>query len=232
MHIVLLITVRTHSPNQDRLFCSCCCRQSHIGSRIKQTAKTSGCQQNYNFATRLFRVCIVRANVSNSVMYPAGAPACPVGGWEVASLRPQLTLPLLYPCTTKHPPSQCPAHSPNPLPSCFIEVFERADSDPRDEGVLKVEPPAARVSRGGGATRLFGLDFREGGGTQWGAALRSSVWLPPGAEVSCRGLRWCPGFMASREEAVSDPRGWWASLSPLDGRRRAPYSQLPRPQAL
>ena len=72
----------------------------------------------------------------------------------------------LYPCTTKHPPSFCPAHSPNPFPSCFTEAFERADPNPRDEGVLEVEPPASRVSRGGRATRLFGLDFREGGGTQ------------------------------------------------------------------
>ena len=81
----------------------------------------------------------------------------------VAPLRPQLTLLPLYPCTPKHPPSFCPAHSPNPSPSCFTEAFERADPNPRDEGVLEVEPSAARVSRGGGETRLFGLDFREGG---------------------------------------------------------------------
>ena len=35
--------------------------------------------------------------------------------------------------------------------------------------------------------------------------------------------------MASREEAVSDLRGWRASLSTLEGHRRAPYSRLPVP---
>ena len=64
--------------------------------------------------------------------------------------------------TPKHPLS-CPAHSPNPLPILFYRGSERADPNPRDEGVLEVEPLAARVSRDGGATRLFGLDFREEG---------------------------------------------------------------------
>ena len=84
----------------------------------------------------------------------------------VAPLRPQLTL---SPFILVHPNTHHPSVPPIPLtpsPSCFTEAFERADPNPRDEGVLEVEPSAARVSRGGGATRLFGLDFREGGGTQ------------------------------------------------------------------
>ena len=73
------------------------------------------------------------------------------------------------PSSLPHPNTHHPFGPPMPLtPSstCFTEAFERADPNPRDEGVLEVEPPAARVSRGGWATRLFGLDFREGGGTQ------------------------------------------------------------------
>ena len=85
----------------------------------------------------------------------------------VAPLRPQLTLPILHPCDTQTPTILLSRPSPlTPSPTCFTEAFERADPNPRDEGVLEVEPPAARVSRGGWATRLFGLDFREGGGTQ------------------------------------------------------------------
>ena len=75
--------------------------------------------------------------------------------------RAHLHFPSFILMTPKHPFSFCPAHSPNPLPILFYRGFERADPNPRDEGFLEVEPPAARVSRGGGATRLFGLDFRK-----------------------------------------------------------------------
>ena len=51
---------------------------------------------------------------------------------------------------------------------------------PWDEGILVVEPPTARISRGAEATHHFGLNFRKGGVTQWGATLRSSpVGLVP-----------------------------------------------------
>ena len=58
----------------------------------------------------------------------------------VAPLRPQLTLPVLHPCDTQntHNPSVPPLPLA-PFPSCFTEAF--ADPNPRDEGVLEVEPP-------------------------------------------------------------------------------------------
>ena len=89
------------------------------------------------------------------------------------------------------------------------------------------EPPAARVSRGGVATLLFGPNFWERRGTRWGATSRSSFRLPPGqwlGSFAADGLalalarRWHVAhaaasggvlvFMASREEVVPDLRGW------------------------
>ena len=155
------------------------------------------------------------------MLSPAGALVCPASVRGVAPLRVPANLPLLIFHVFQITPSLNPSLPPHPYHHPVLLRLERADPSPQDAGILVAEPPAARFSRGGWATLLFGPNFWERRGTRWGATSRSSSRLSPGWRLGCLAAGVLVRAPARRRRGASaDASGGVPVLWRQGGRRR------------